>query len=116
MKTVRGTAKLIGELSVVTGLLIMTIAGCATTSEPTTVVVADKDVILHWKADLAGWETADRPLIRHPVVGEYFVKSTEGRWIRVKKEDWDAATVGEPLTLHGRALHDPSPSATVPWR
>lgn len=99
-------------------VLGLALAGCRTLGgEPATIVVADKKMQPRWESRVVGITTSPatgRPveLRREEIVHEYWVKGTDGRWYRIGRPDWDAATIGEPLAIRP-ALSDRSPFGPI---
>lgn len=102
-----------------TAIPALLLVACAETT-PATVVVADKDVQVRLDTDPVGVWTDPRTgrvreVRREEIYREYWVKGTDGTWYRIPREDWETATVGQPLVLRpGGRERVTSPPTTGP--
>ena len=83
---------------------VLLLGACAA-HPPPTIVVADKDVKLRWESEIVGHRSHPttgraQEIRRESLYREYWVKAVDGDWYQVPRRDWEAALVGQSLTVH----------------
>jgi hypothetical protein len=82
--------------------VVAVVSGCAT-CQPATIIVAQKDQTVRFDPRPGPIRTTEtgriEEAVRPTLIGEYWVRTREGRWRQVSHDQFQSAEIGAPLQV-----------------